>query len=263
MPCRTGQCGYTQRRTRTSCERAIETRLSTLSFYTHVCVSVVSVQEAAKILGASPAWVRRKAAEGELAAYRLGREWAIDERGLSLVRPRPEGRPLSARSCWLALLALSGADAQQLKPSRVDRQRARDRARRLVGHGFGREDFGPRAELHRFRGRPEQIAALIEDARLVRSGISAADDVGSSLFSSLREFEGYVSSDAVRAVIREHQLEVAPLGEHGRILIRVPRSAWPFPEGLRIAPRGVVAADLSESPDPRSRAAADELLHVS
>ena len=225
-------------------------------------MSVVSVQEAARRLGASPAWIRRKAADGELVAYRLGREWAIDEQGLGRLRRRPEGRPLGPRSCWLLLFAVSGADAHGLAPSRVDRQRSRERARRLIADGFSEADLASRAELQRFRGSPDQVASLLRDNRVVRSGISAAAELGSSLLDSAREFEGYVRDQDLSAVVRELRLEPAPLGEHGRILLRVPQSAWPFPDDLRVAPRGVVAADLSESHDPRSRDAADELLRL-
>jgi excisionase family DNA binding protein len=223
-------------------------------------MSVVSVQEAARRLGASPAWIRQKAVDGELVAYRLGREWAVDERGLARLRRRPEGRPLSPRSCWLMLFAISGDDSRLLAPSRVDRQRSRDRARRLIAQGFSGADVRSRAEVRRFRGSPDQVAALLQDNRVVRSGISAAAEVGSSLLDSAREFEGYVRDADLGALIREVRLEDAPLGEHGRILLRVPRSDWPFPKGLRVAPRGVVAADLAESHDPRSRDGADELL---
>ncbi len=224
-------------------------------------MSVVSVQEAARQLGASQAWVRKAAASGEIAAYQLGRAWAIDERALSRLRRRPNGRPLSPRSSWLALFAVSGEVSGLPGSNPVERQRARDRAARLNADGIGVLDLSGRAELRRFRGSPEQVAALASDDRVVRSGISAASDLGGSLLDSAREFEGYVREVDFPALVRQVRLEPAPLGEHGRILLRIPRPDWPFLPAAEVAPRAVVAVDLSESHDPRSRSAADELIH--
>lgn len=223
-------------------------------------MSVVSVQEAARRLGASPAWVRRMAASGEIPAYRLGREWAVDERGLGRVRPRRRGRPLGARASWLFLGALSG-EALNLPPaSRVEAKRARDRAAAAKANGMGSVDVSPRADLRRFSGTPVQVMALISDRRVVRSGISAAFALGSDLLDSAREFEGYVRERDLRALVKDLNLEAAPIGDRGRVLLRVPRPVWPFVAGAVIAPRGVVAADLSEASDPRSQEAADGLL---
>ena len=107
----------------------------------------------------------------------------------------------------------------------------------------------------------EQVAALASDDRVVRSGISAASDLGGSLLDSAREFEGYVREADFPALVRQVRLEPAPLGEHGRILLRIPRPDWPFLPAAEVAPRAVVAVDLSESHDPRGRSAADELIH--
>jgi excisionase family DNA binding protein len=223
-------------------------------------MSLISVNEAARRLGASPAWVRKKAGEGQLGAHRLGREWAIDEFALGHVRRGEKGRPISPRAAWLALFAMHGSPSALEPVSRVERQRARRRAELISARGLQDIDLSRRAVLCRFRGTPVQVTRLVGDQRVVRSGISAASDVRSDLLDSAREFEGYVSARDLDELMVELRLEAAPMGEHGRILLRVPKPEWPFAPGATVAPWTVVAADLSESRDPRTKAAAEALV---
>lgn len=56
-------------------------------------MATIDTREAARRLGVTPARVRQLIKAGRLPATRLGRDWAIEERHLSKVAVRKDGRP--------------------------------------------------------------------------------------------------------------------------------------------------------------------------
>lgn len=99
-------------------------------------------------------------------------------------------------------------------------------------------------------GHPGEIAYLLEDPQLVRSGFSAAAEHGLDLVSG-QEADGYLPAGALEGFAASHAL--SPAGPAGNVRLRlVPDESWRFLAGRPVAPLAAVALDLSEDPDPRS-----------
>ena len=104
------------------------------------------------------------------------------------------------------------------------------------------------------------VARLVEDVRVVVGGVSAAAGVGADLVVSGR-VDGYVRAGDVPALVAEFGLEPLPFGE-GNVVLRVVSEVWPFDERERVAPRLVVALDLLDDADGRTKRAGDSLLDL-
>lgn len=218
-------------------------------------MSMLGVDEAAAELAVSPRRVRQMLADGVLAGERVGRAWVIDSNDLRQVEHhRPGvGRPWSAASAW-AVLALADDEDPDLSP--VQRSRARKRLAEGLDVVVGR--LSARAELRRFYSHPGVLDRLAEAPAVVRGGISAAAEHEADLVAR-DGFEGYVRAGDLDKLVAKFGLD----GNAGRpnVVLRVVDDAvWPFRPGQVAAGRAVVAVDLLESDDPRSRRAGAELL---
>jgi excisionase family DNA binding protein len=218
-------------------------------------MALVNVEEAALQLGVSPRRVRKMLADSLIPGVRIGRAWGLEERHIDRFKDHraPIGRPWSASSAWAALAMADGNDSI-LAP--VERSRAR---RRMSGRGFlGVVDrLAARAERGGFYGHPSVLRRLANEPSLILSGVSAAAahraDVRASEF-----LEAYVPLSQAQGIIRRYALR--PVEERPNIVLRIVEdSVWPFAGGDRMAPRAVVAVDLLESDDERSRRAGSEL----
>jgi hypothetical protein len=90
--------------------------------------------------------------------------------------------------------------------------------------------------------------------------VSAAGDHGVDIVAS--DFlEAYVSEARIAALIDQYGLD--PDAERPNVVLRVVGDAvWPFSPEMDVAPRSVVAVDLLEADDERSRRAGAALaLH--
>jgi excisionase family DNA binding protein len=214
-------------------------------------MDVVSVVEAAEYLEVSPRRVRRMLADELLAGRQIGREWAIERRALENLRRHrgPVGRPWRASSAW-AVLAVANGNGSDLSP--VDRSRAR---RRLAERGLAGlvAQLGARAEMRQFYGHPSVLEPLAAEPNVVRSGVSAAADYRADNVAS--DFlEAYVPEARIAALISEYGLDSD--AERPNVVLRVVGDAvWPFAPEIDVAPRSVVAVDLLEADDERSRRA--------
>lgn len=56
-------------------------------------MKLLSTKEVAAKLGVTPIRVRQLIQQGRLAAQRIGRDYAIEEKALDKIAPRPLGRP--------------------------------------------------------------------------------------------------------------------------------------------------------------------------
>jgi len=218
-------------------------------------VDPISVPQAAKALDLSPARVRAMAASGQLEASKLGDRWFVERAAVERRRKNGahHGRRFSPKNAWALLALASGDELEQVDPS------LRSRLRRAVGLE-GVEGLGPRlahrAEAFQYQAHPGEISHLLEDPDIVRSGISAAGDLG---LIAGREADGYLPASKLRAFSRRHALE--PSGADGNVRLRVvPDEAWRFLQGLKVAPRAAVALDLAEEADPRSARAGQVAL---
>jgi len=209
----------------------------------------LAVSEAANILGLSSNRIRALIAQGQLPALKIGGRWLV-ERGAVEARKRQgvsEGRPFAPHNAWALLLLASEESIEGIDPSVRSRLR---RALRLEGL----EKLGPRlfrrSEMNLFEAHPGEIAYLLEDPELVRSGASAAAEHGLDLVSG-QEVDGYLQAGALEGFASSHAL--LPAGPAGNVRLGVvPNESWRFLAGRPIAPLAAVALDLSEHPDPRS-----------
>jgi len=215
----------------------------------------ISVADAARRLDLSPATVRRLAESGELSARKVAGAWLVDDSDVAAHgnRRRGRGRPLSARSAWAILDLL--ADRPLDRRSRSEVARAVRRAREADALDPG--DLASRAKVLRLRGAQGVERRLLDDLRLVASGVSARSTrVG---IAARGQIEGYVRPDDVEEVVRAYGLRKAP-ANRANVILRVPACTWPFDEDEREAPPAVVAADVLDAGDSRSVSEARRIL---
>ncbi len=215
----------------------------------------MSVSAVAAELGVSDRRVRQMLADGQLRGSRVGRAWLVERDVVddAVRQESPVGRRWRPEAAW-ALLDLMAGRERELSP--VDRVRIRRRAEMGLAASLGR--LRVRAEERRFYGHPSVLGALVESRAVVRSGVSAAGDYDIGLVA-MDAFEGYVRASGVDGVAQEFALEEGA-GRWNVVLRVVDDRAWPFSPADRVAPRVVVAVDLLDSPDERSRRAGSELL---
>lgn len=218
---------------------------------------ILGVAEAAVELGVSPRRVRQMLVDGALSGERVGRAWVIESEQLRQIEHcRPEvGRPWSPASAW-AVLALADGENPDLSP--VERSRARKRLAKGLDEVAGR--LVARAEFRRFYAHPSVLDRLVDAPAVVRGGMSAAAEHGADLVAR-DGCEGYARAGDVDELVSKFGLD--DQAARPNVVLRVVDDAvWPFQPGQVAAGRAVVAVDLLESDDPRSRrAGADLMVH--
>ncbi len=217
---------------------------------------MLTVDQAATRLGVSAQEVRRLVRAGTLPAERVGRtlvlsEEAVDERARLSVRA---GRVLSPATAWATLWELSGERAGWLDRSGRSRLRARlqrSDADELVAATRGRADRLGLRVLPAYRDR-----VLAADGVVV-SGIGAAEAVGADIVAADAPAELYCGSETLDALRRD--LGLSDRGEPN-LVVRIPRFGGLPLTGRSHMPAAVVAVDLAESADVRTRRAGLDLL---
>ena len=218
-------------------------------------MTLLGVEDVATVLGVSSRRVRQMLAHGTLAGQQVGRTWVVDRASLELFRHRRPlvGRPWQPTSAW-ALLAVASGRAAALSASQ--RSRARRRLETGLEHFLGR--LAVRAESYRYYAHPSVVGMLANEAGVVRSGVSAASHYQLDVVA-VYEFEGYVRSSVLPDLVE--QLALDEHSERPNVVLRVVKDDfWPFGLDENVAPAPVVAVDLLEAGDGRSRRAAIRLL---
>jgi hypothetical protein len=218
----------------------------------------IAIAAAAQILGLSTSRVRAMAVKGQLGALKIGGRWVVERAAVEARRRNGavSGRPFAPHNAWALLLLASGKDVEGIDPS------VRSRLRRALAVD-GLVELAPRlalrSEARLFSAHPGEVAHLLRDPVLVKTGISAAGELGIDLLSA-READGYLSADELKEFVGHHAL-TTPEGSVPNVRVRlVPEKAWCFLEGVSTAPLAAVALDLSEDPDPRSSRAGKAAL---
>ena len=226
---------------------------------------ILSVAEAAEMLGVHSQRVHQRIREGSLAAEKIGHQWVVEKDELLRIKHHAgPGRPLSTKSAWDLLAVAAGDEASSgLSPSA--RSRARSRLRNLLVHASSAEleevaahivkALRNRAERALFAASPRDVPDLREDNRLHPSGVS----VHESGVSVAGVVEGNVASDDLNALVDDYLLSPAPRSRANVILHVVSSQAEnPLHEALDDVARSplALAADLAEHDGIREKSQA-------
>lgn len=217
-------------------------------------MNLVGVALAAEALEVSPRRVRQLLASGQLPGQLLGRSWVIDHDDVDRLRRQGVGRPWNASSAW-AVLSLAGGGVADLSP--LDRSRARQR---IADKGLGGllAQIQARAEHRDVYAHPSVLDRVVNDVRVVRGGVSASGEHAIDLIVP-DAAEVYVRASQIADLEGDYALDGD--AERPNLIVRVvDDELWPFEEGERVAPWPVVAVDLLEAGDERSRRAGLELI---
>jgi excisionase family DNA binding protein len=229
-------------------------------------MSDLSVAEAAQCLHVSPRRVRALLEDGRLSGRRVAGRWLVPSSEVEhrqQAAPSP-GRRLSQASAWRVLAVLAEADDALGDLAAPMRSRARARAAYLRSRQpseIARQwhsVLSSRALVREFYAHPSVLTGLLDDPKLVRSGISAAHDHGADLMV-VGGAEGYVRSRDLPRLRAQYALN-PDAGDHANVWLHVvddDEASWMF--SRRVAPVAVVAADLVERETPRDRAAGVKL----
>lgn len=215
----------------------------------------VSTAHVAQRLRVNEARVRALIESGVLPGRKVANRWLVPSQALqsSSVTTRVSGRPFSHDNAWGLLFLASGRSARWL--SLIERSRLRARLRSPKFPLASR--FRRRASVNYLRADERALRKIAADDQFVRSGVSAAEDHGIDLVAP-GVVEGYLPKARLAKLSYEHALR-AVSENAANLIVRAVDGRWPF-ESERVAPEAVVAVDLIDSLDQRSRRAGSELL---
>ncbi|WP_370944510.1 helix-turn-helix domain-containing protein [Amycolatopsis sp. cg5] len=226
----------------------------------------LSVQEAADSLGVHPSRVRSLLSAGQLAGRRIGSVWVVNTAALERRRAAVagmRGRSLSTRVSWAAGALLDGQATPWLKSSERSRLRTRLSHHDQEEAQIFRWWLQSRASMTRFRISKTDITELLSNQDVVMGGISGASAYSAGIGHGT-EAEIYVTHTKARQLVDEFFLLEDPQGN--LVIHKVDDTEqWHLVtartiEGVSVTPRLVVAVDLLESEDTRSRTAGATLL---
>jgi len=219
----------------------------------------IEVKEASRRLGINDSRVRQLLRAGDLRGRHVGNSWLIladDVARLERSGRRP-GRPLAPKRAWAMIDLLEGGGARWLSDSA--RSQVRNRLENL-------DEPGANDWIALLRGRSRVLDVVGHPAALDRLG--RADGVRVAGAVAGRGFDLVALADPVPEYYvpeeRWDQLAGSLALHESRepnVRIRIPREVWPFPESGDSIPDAALAADLLESPEPRSVSAGGERLN--
>lgn len=207
-------------------------------------------------MGVHDSRVRALVAAGGLPGRKVANRWLIDLGAVErrLLHRRGRGRPLEPSNAWGLLFLASGEAAPWVASDVRSRLRRRLRERSLR-HDLPR--LAKRARVRYLAGGEGARRELLAQPRFVRSGISAAAHYGASLRSP-RVLEGYLPESDLKRL--SYKLALREVDEpEADVILRGVAGLWPF-ERRAVAPVAVVAVDLLDSADQRTRRAGEVLL---
>ena len=216
---------------------------------------LVPAPDAAAQLGVSVRRVYDLVASGRLPAQRFGHRLLIERADIdSWANSRSSGgQPFSPARAWGLLLLADGEPAPWLDPVSRSKVRAILRERSLRELRLRLERRGDR---HAFRAHPSDLGGLASEPGVMRSGVSAASDVGIDLDAS-DHLDAYAPTAQFDRLVQGYRLRASR--EPNVILRRLPDVAFGW-ERRVVAPLAAVAVDLAQDPDPRSQEAAERAL---
>ena len=235
---------------------------------------VLSVHEAADVLGVSMERVRQMIHAGQLAARRSSAGWLIPADAVAeRSRNVHNGRPPEPRTVWsaIALLAAAMAHVAQSAPDRAvsvaevlpDRKLRHRVLRLLASMPDPVTDVGPWYRLLSARGQvrhlwvhPGALDRVASDPRVSRGGAEAIPAGHDSLTARPGRLELYVSEADAEGLINQYRMHEDRDGQVHLVIVpsKIPPELSPS-AGVPVAVPAA-ASDLLEEDDPRARYAA-------
>lgn len=226
----------------------------------------LTTREAAQRLGVNQSRVRALVAAGTLDARRVGPQWLIDadsvDRQATFTAAKATGRAMAPRVAWAAADLADGGDAPWL--SAAERSRLRKRLRSASSIDVLRRWLSSRsATVTRYRVGDRDLDALLDSDDVVRTGVSAAAAYRLGLGTG-GAADAYVTTDVAARLIRDFFLIESRTGnltlrvvEHNLHLLTA-RAV----DDQRVSTRLIVAADLADDRDTRTKSAGRDRLAV-
>ena len=221
----------------------------------------VPVSLAAAQLGLSPRRVRALIQEEKLRAAKVGGVWIVQPQSVERRArvERPSGRPLDAKNAWALLWLASGEPGlRELASEWVSPWMRWYLLDKLKAQGW--LELAPRlrnrASVERLRCHPGDLSRIRAEPGLVRSGVSAAREHGLDIHEP-EVCEAYAPAERLPKLMRKYAL--AP-SDRPNVMLHVVDGLWPFPRKRSLAPAALVALDLLDAGDARSRRAALPVL---
>lgn len=236
-------------------------------------IEVLSVHEAADIMGVSMQRVRQLINRGQIPARRSSAGWLIPAGAVSDRRESlHQGRPPSPRTAWSAVALLAAAsDAashtasdQRVSVAQViaDRRVRHQVLRLLAGMPDPAADDAPWRRLLSSRGEvrclwvhPGVVDRLAADPRVSASGAGAATADHDGLTAHEGRLDLYVREVDADEVISRYRMREDPDGPVSLMVVPSSVPADVAPRGGHPVPAPAGAADLMDEGDPRARQA--------
>lgn len=219
----------------------------------------ITSRHAAEELGVTQQRIQTLFAAGDLRGRMVAGRLLVDSGDIQarLLRRPGRGRPLAARVAWGMLWELSGERAHWLAAS--ERSRLRTSIRRLNA-----EEVVPRvrrrAALCRYRILPTYVDRIAADEGCVAGGVSGASAAGADIVA-IGFAEVYAAKATMDRLVRQYAMTQPGNDADINVNLRVLDDDLTFLlNGITHMPSAVVACDLMESPEPRTRRAGTLLL---
>jgi excisionase family DNA binding protein len=239
---------------------------------------VLSVHEAADVLGVSMQRVRQLIHDGQLAARRSSAGWLIPSDAVSeRSKDFRKGRPPSPQTAWSVIALLAAASELALEPegdhsASVNRlvpdRRARHRILRMlagmpdpaIDDMAWRRLLSSRGHECRLWAHPGVLDRLAADPKVSVGGSDAELAEHDGLTRRADRLEVYVREADADEVVRRYRMRE---DRAGQVCLKIVPSSVPSglaPMGGHPVPAPAAAADLLEEEDPRARHAS--IIHL-
>jgi excisionase family DNA binding protein len=241
---------------------------------------VLSVREAAEILGVSVQRVRQMLHAGQFVARRSSAGWLISANSVKArSKGLHRGRPAEPRTAWAAINLLASAAEQSLvdppdgplaAAKVVADRRLRHRVLQLLAAmpdpGADEEPWlrllSSRGQVRRFWVHPGLLDRLADDPKVSLGGASAVPTYVEGLTKGPDRVEIYVGAAEVEALIRRYRMRESPDGQVKLVIVPLSVSSEHLPAPDNPVSVPAAAAGMLEEDESRVHHAAVGCLQL-
>jgi excisionase family DNA binding protein len=224
----------------------------------------LTTRETAQRLNVHQSRVRALVRSGALRARRVGSQWLVDadslDRHAALISGHATGRSMSPRIAWATAALVDGmadglvaTERYRLRRRLTDTSPSVETVQRWLLHRA--------ADITGYRVGERDIPAVLADAAVVATGVSAASDYGLGLGTG-GFGDAYVTTQVRDRLVRDYSLIPS---SQGNLRLRVDDQGWHLAtatavDHYRVVPRLIAGVDLAEDADARTRSAGRGLI---